>query len=664
MPLPWGDALWLLSTEQPTFACAPPYIGNGRLGLRLGAFILGTDQDAPPQRGAGPDQTFLAVPRFDHTFPLQSYATHVRDGYLHCLPAWAQLDLRVGPHEFRPGRAITSSRRPLTTSLDLRTGEAAMRGDWMVSSGAVAVDIRALIPRNAPHAGLWQLTLDGLDEQAEIAFGLDGMHLAGDVEQHYADVDGDTIGELRTLGRGRAFVAGLRWRGEGVVVVSDDVGETGRRVRLRSTGRSVRLSVVFACHGGTENGGRHNVLADLGAVMSGIEDGSLRRENEELWRELWADGLDVTALPLSDEDRRLLLAQQFYLLASYDESRHPVGPVGVSNNQWLGAHMWDADLWHGHALVALWPRLARRIARARIDMLPAARAYASQTGFRGARLAWLSDETGAETAPAGPYREELHVNAWAMLLAWDIWRATGDRDFLEESWPLLADVAEFLCSRASRDDDGSWHLRGVLGPDEAVHENPANPQLCDDNVTTNLAVRTALQATAGAAAVLGRDAPRLCGEVADGLVLLAPDADGIIPEYDGYAGQTIKQADLILSFFPLQLKATPEEILANVDYYDSKIGAGPLMTDQIAAAVRLRAGAQDKGEILRGLVRAYRRCVHGAFEVPYEVACNSNSLMLTACGGLISALAYGWWDYREPGDDPAILPRLGAALAG
>jgi hypothetical protein len=167
MPLAWNaNESWILSTEQPTFACAPPYVGNGRIGLRLGALILGTDVEAPPLPGAGPEHCLLAVPRFDHSWPLQSFAAHARDGFLHCLPSWAQLKLRIGAHEFRPGRAITGSRCPLTTSLDLRTGEAALTGDWMVGGDAVAVRIRLLVPRSCPHGAFWELELDGLPEAA------------------------------------------------------------------------------------------------------------------------------------------------------------------------------------------------------------------------------------------------------------------------------------------------------------------------------------------------------------------------------------------------------------------------------------------------------------------------------------------------------------------
>ena len=68
---------------------------------------------------------------------------------------------------------------------------------------------------------------------------------------------------------------------------------------------------------------------------------------------------------------------------------------------------------------------------------------------------------------------------------------------------------------------------------------------------SNWAVRRALLDATAAAGRLGRPAPALWRTVADGLAQAAPRADGVILEYPAYNGHSIKQADTILSFFPL-----------------------------------------------------------------------------------------------------------------
>ncbi len=145
-------------------------------------------------------------------------------------------------------------------------------------------------------------------------------------------------------------------------------------------------------------------------------------------------------------------------------------------------------------------------------------------------------------------------------------------------------------------------------------------------------------------------------EVAEGLAVLPPGKDKLIPEYRGYTGHPIKQADLVLAFWPLQTDYPEDVLLANLDYYRERIVWGPLMSEQVDACIRLRHGFGEREEVLRDFLSRYRRYVRGAFEVPYECIDNSNGLMLTACGGLIQALVHGWF-YAGAGKSASV-PRL------
>jgi hypothetical protein len=671
MPIAWNDdATWILRTEQPLHGCAPPYVGNGRLGLRLGAFILGTDPDAPALTSAKAETCLHGTPRYDHSHPLQAFAAHGRDGFSHCLPSWANIDLKIGGKAFAPATAWTSSTRPLTASLDLRTGEAGLDGIWGCGHDPVTVRIRLLVPRTIPHGAFWELELDGFTAApAELTFGLAGAHLTGDLAQTYHAAGPDAIlGTARTQGRGRTLGLGLRWETEGADDISVAIDGATANVRVRAKGPRLRVRVFHAVHGGSEPLRDGAVAADLAALTSGVADGSLRAANAKAWRALWADAIDVTALPLDRRDQRFLLAQHYYLLASYDGSAHPTAPLGLSGNQWQGNMLWDTDLWHFRALNALWPALARQPVRARLAMLPEARKHAAANGLAGAWYGWMCDEEGVELAPHH-YQREIHVNAWVALAAWESARRTDDDRWLAEVFPLLEAVADATCSRATRTQDGAWHLLAVLPPDESVVEDTRNAGSCDDDVATNLAFRAALRAAEEAAKRLGRAAPARWREVADGLVVQKPIATpdgkvpaGIIPEYTGYNGHPIKQADLVLAFYPLGLALAPEVVRANVDYYRDRVIWGPLMTEQVDACIRLQNGFGERAEVLSDLITRYRRYVRGAFEIPYECVDNSNSIMVTACGGLIQAIVHGWFAVRSPQEMHRV-PRLLEATA-
>ncbi len=579
--------------------------------------------------------------------------------FQYCLPSWANIDLRVGNRRFEPQGMTTSSIRPLTTWLDLRTGEAGLDGVWRCGGNPIKMRIRLLIPRGFPHGAFWDLELEGLTEPAEIVFGLAGKHLTESLEQSYRVVGENIIGNARTKERGRTLGFGLRWQVEGAASVDASTQDGAASVRVAGQGSSLKLRVFYTVRGGTEAWKENEIPADLAALEQGVREGSLRAENERRWREIWSKALDVTALPLDARDRRFVLAQQYYLLASYDGSAHPTGALGLSGNGWGGQLLWDTDLWHSRALNVFWPEFARQSVRARLGILPGAHRHAAAKGLKGAWFGWMCDDEGNERAPE-EYQREIHINAWIALSAWHSSQCGEDLKWLEEVYPMLSSIADATCSRAERDDDGSWHLRRVLPPDESVTENKRNPGQCDDSVSTNLAFRAALRAAVAAARALGLEAPALWSEVADGLVILAPGPDGIIPEYAGYSGHDIKQADLILAFWPLETEYSDDVVRANLDYYRERVTWGPLMTEQIDACIRLRRGFGEREAVLHDFIGRYRRYVRGAFEVPYECIDNSNSLMLTACGGLILALVYGWFKANGP-DGFKQLPQLGCA---
>lgn len=656
MPLPWTDPLWTLTASDPTFACCPPAVGNGLLGTRLGAFVLGTDPDAPGWTGVGGPTLQFTMPRFDPSSPLPVFARFMRDGALLALPSWQMLDLTVDGVRFRPGQGLFRGE----SRLDLRTGEASLDGEWATRAWTepgprrmVRISIRLLLPRTVDHGGFFELSVSGEGATIAASVGWEAAHLPEFGITWRAQGE-DLLGDGATPGRQRPVRLGARLALETGTVQDTDL--EAARWRVTGENGTLRLALHAAIRGGMEEDDPVVALAtDLTALSRGRADGSLRRANAACWQELWSRGLDVTILP--EQHRQLVLAQQYHLLASSGAAPWPTGPQGVTGNNWRGQQMWDNDLWTFRALLPLWPELAEPLIAARLRQLPEARRTAQAEGLRGAFL-HTCDENGIDVSPAdSPYRQELHMMVWPALAVWDLWRATGDRGRLARHWPVLRDVAELFASRCTADADGSWHLRGIVPADEYVCEH--GPGTCDDAISTNLAVRAALRAAVSAAAEIGEAASTAWTTIADGLLILAPGADGIIPEYTGYAGQQIKQADVALCFYPLGLELPAAQVLRNLAYYRERCDRfGPLMSAQIDACVLMRGGAREEG--LAVLLERYRRHARGTFLVPTEGPANNVATFITGCGGLLQALVYGYTRYREPGDDAALIPRIGA----
>ena len=151
---------------------------------------------------------------------------------------------------------------------------------------------------------------------------------------------GDFLGDGTTPTRGRPIRLGSR-----LDLQTGTLREAscdGNDPQWKIEGVSGRLVVAMCAtiHGGMETSDPDEArLADLKQLAEGRSNGSLRKANEAQWKSLWSQAFDVTPLPL--QYRQIVLAQQYYLLTSYNASPWPTGPQGVAGNNWKGQQLWD-----------------------------------------------------------------------------------------------------------------------------------------------------------------------------------------------------------------------------------------------------------------------------------------------------------------------------------
>ncbi len=646
------DARWRITVTEDALTGFIPYgTGNGHLGVRVGLLGLDWNGDRQPLL-CEPGGDFWGRLNAKLLITLARYAYDGGDQLI--LPAWNQARLAIGGVEY----AASAGRHRLSHTLDLRGGEVSLEDRWEYRPGCSAtLRLSLVVPRSHTGASWYELSLSDLSEPAALRIGLNAAQVADRfVKLGFSGGDREVLGAYATRHQGRTLVQGLRWEGQGWK-------ETGREFRadhawisLAATGSAAELSVIHSLHGGTESAAPEQAVRDDWHSLDPEGRKCARSENRRRWKKLWARGLDFRHPTQRWE--RLVFVNQFHLLTSLDERGcFPLGPLGLSRPGWNGSQMWDANLWIFRAVLPLWPELARSIVAFNRAILPAARANAKSQGLRGAFYPWKAADDGSDATPEG-YRREIHNNAWVALGAWEASDGGRDRAFLEETtWPILSGVADFFVSRAERDAAGRWHIRDVIPPDESVHEVPQGRGLCDDNALTNAAARAVLRRASEAAGLLAKPAPAQWAEVAAGMVIPPPAADGVTPEYDGYSGHAIKQADTILIFYPLDTAAAPETVLKNVDYYRGRLPGGvPLMTQQIEAILYMRHRDRERG--LAHLFTEYERYVRGPHLIPFETPDNANSIMLTGIGGLLQALVFGW--YGASLDHLQDVPRIGA----
>ncbi len=190
---------------------------------------------------------------------------------------------------------------------------------------------------------------------------------------------------------------------------------------------------------------------------------------------------------------------------------------------------------------------------------------------------WESDDTGEEATPpfalSGPF--EHHITADIGIAFWNYYRITQDKQWLtEKGYPLMKEVADFWVSRVTKNDDGSYSINNVVGANEFA------PNV-NDNAFTNGAAITALEFASKAAKEIGIEPNPQWKAIAKTIKILK-FKDGTTKEHQNYNGEIIKQADVNLLSFPLNIISDKETILKDLKYYEPKISKdGPAMSKSI-----------------------------------------------------------------------------------
>jgi trehalose/maltose hydrolase-like predicted phosphorylase len=334
-------------------------------------------------------------------------------------------------------------------------------------------------------------------------------------------------------------------------------------------------------------------------------------------------------------------ASEFYLWSSTRRgSDWSISPAGLSSNGYDGHIFWDAETWMHPSLLAQHPALAGGMDRYRFERLQAARQHARNTGYRGARFPWESALDGTEQIPPpvsvnseGLY--EMHITADIALAQWQYFLATGNRRWLRQhGWPVLAGAARFWASKAVRGSDGHFHIRHVTGPDEE------NPNVTDE-AYTNVAAATSLRIATRAAHVLGKVAPARWQRIAGKLVLLYDKKLGIHPEYRGYYGQLVKQADVTMLQYPWG-RAMPARVAQrDLNYYVPRSDPnGPSMSDAINEIDTAALGSPGCASYVY-TERSIQPFMRDVFDQFSETNTGGAFTFMTGIGGFLQEFLYG-----------------------
>ena len=650
-----GAGTYVLAATSTGGSYAPTFTGNGHIGLRV-----------PP---AGQGYAGGSVP-IDFTLAGFYAQAPGQVQQRADLPAWSGLAFSDGGQQFSLTAGRVSGWRQ---QIDLRDGVITTTATWTAPDGHVTgLRYDVYTDRALPDAAVVRLELaPRWSGTATVADTFDGTPatLTTGVAKGWDTAAGQDWETVRTMGTG--LIAGLASQ----VELGPGAGAATDTALAGSGPQSLGQQLTF----GVTAGHSYTVTKYVGiatASTSASASAAARRqaaaaasagftgtlaENTAAWQALWAGRIDVLGNPVLATE---VNASEFYLWASTrDGIDWSISPAGLSSNAYNGHIFWDAETWMYPSLLAQHPDLAAGIDMYRYHRLGAAEAHAAATGYAGARFPWESALDGTEQVPPpasvnteGLY--EQHITADVALAQWQYYLATGDRTWLATyGWPVLSQAAAFWASRVSPGPGGSYHIGGVTGPDE---ENPD----VNDEVYTNVAAAATLRIAAQAAAVIGATAPASWTQIADRLAVGYDSSADVNPEFSGYQGELVKQADATMLYYPWGYASSPSSAQADLDYYVPRTDpGGPSMSDAINSIDTSALGSPGcAAYVYTG--RSVEPFIRDPFDQFSETKTGGAFTFTTGIGGFLQEFLYGYPGLRFGTSSVQLGPSLTRQIGG
>lgn len=684
-PSPAAPADWrLVSTTFASNESGMPYVGNGYLSQRIPPAGAGYQADVGisywpigAKRGVQAIVAGLyAYGRFSTIYPAMAKRA------VAAVPTWSSLTFATPSGRYSPRTARAADIDGYRQVEDLRAGLVRTSGTWTAPHGEkTAFVYRVMADRARKHLGVVTLSLtprwSGRLTLTSLFDGAGALRLAAG----NSTVDGSThrtVLTARTVGTGvtLAEVAELQIGGAVPLAVADahphQPISAGERVILAvhagKTYTITKLVGIATSQDAADPVALASRTIDQAAAV-GVD--RLLAENRRAWNAIWTSDVEVAGDPRL---QTVIRAGLYDLYASVREDAPGVlGPSGLTSDSYAGMAFWDSDTWMMPALLATHPEVARALVDYRVDTLAAARRNARANGYRGAFYPWTAADDGSiredcygTTAAANnkilddpnySCSQEFHLQADISMAAWEYFKATGDRAWLAgRGYPLLAGIADFWTS-AAVPVPGGYAMKHVQPPDEDHHD-------VDNSAFTNAAAALAIHHAIEAAKIIGRAPHAKWAQIARGIAATIPfdAANQRHPEYDGYRGETIKQADVVLMTYPLDYPMPRRVARNDLDYYAPRTRSnGPAMTDaihSIASSALNVPGCAAYTFLVRSYLPQLRMPFYQTSETDEGGAVN----FLTGTGGLLQQFYYGFSGLRFGVDavtlDPSLPPQL------
>lgn len=395
-----------------------------------------------------------------------------------------------------------------------------------------------------------------------------------------------------------------------------------------------------------ESSNPHEKSISIFKELSKIPAQILFREHLYAWNLLRTNiGIEVSDnIELSNNIQTSL----YYILSSIREDwDYSLSPGSLSTNTYNGHIFWDTETWMYPVLLTFYPQLAESVLRYRLERIKYAEHKSAELGYKGAMFPWESAFSGIEVTPTFAETRDLEIHISGDIVhAIDHYMKTNiieNRNTLLRFHELISKVADFYISRSTprtRDPKGYYDIDLIVPPDEYAI-------LVNNSIFTNAVAQVSFEIATNLSKQLGIQPNPLWTEYAKKIYLPFDQNKNIHLEFEGYSGQKIKQADVILLGYPLMWDPVIQNRqirLNDLNYYEPVTDEnGPAMSWSMYAIGHLEFKDTERAF---NLFRKSYNNTHPPFYVWSEIPKGGGTNFITGAGGFLQCVINGYGGLR------------------
>jgi kojibiose phosphorylase len=205
----------------------------------------------------------------------------------------------------------------------------------------------------------------------------------------------------------------------------------------------------------------------------------LLKEHIKAWERLWRKA-DILIKGTANLQQNLRFNIYHMLICChYDNGLSSIGARTLTGEGYRGHIFWDAEIFLFPFYLFNFPQIAKNMLLYRYKRLDKARELARREGFKGAKFAWESADTGDEETPEWSkdfdgtvikiytHKQEHHITADIAYAFYRYYIATEDEEFYKYGAEVIFETARFWASRVEYNKKRKvYEIKNVIGPDE------------------------------------------------------------------------------------------------------------------------------------------------------------------------------------------------------